>query len=111
MSTLWEDIKRAVKDGYITAAGKTEELTKIGKTRLDIASLKRKMEKKFNQLGSTVYRRLSDETASEEEKAEKISTLVKEIQQLEQDIRENEKKIETIKAEEREKMNQRKSQQ
>jgi len=111
MSTLWEDIKRAVKGGYITAAGKTEELTKIGKTRLDIASSKRKLDKKFNELGSTVYRQLSDETTTEEEKSSRINELVKEIRQLEQEIKENEQKIEAIKAEEREKVNQRKSEQ
>lgn len=101
MSTLWEDIKKALKDGYITAAEKTEELTRIGKTKIDIASLKRQIDKKFNQLGGLTFQLVTGKKAIDIARHEEVQKLAQEITQLEKEIKDNERKIEEIKAKER----------
>ena len=55
MANLWDDIARTIRDGVGTVVEKTEELTKIGKIKVDIINIKRNVDKNFSELGGKVY--------------------------------------------------------
>ncbi|MFQ5710088.1 MAG: hypothetical protein ACE5HO_21755, partial [bacterium] len=61
MSNLWEDITKTIREGVDTVVEKTEELTKIGRIKVDILNIKRKIEKQFTELGGKVYTLIVEE--------------------------------------------------
>ena len=54
MANLWDDIARTIREGVDTVVEKTEELTRIGRIKVDILNIKRKVEKNFSELGGRV---------------------------------------------------------
>jgi len=61
MANLWDDIARTIREGVDTVVEKTEELTKIGRIKVDILNIKRNVEKNFSELGGRVYQLISKE--------------------------------------------------
>jgi len=57
---LWDNLRQGFKDGLQYTVQKTEELTRIGRLKLDIVSEKRKMEKSFAELGRLVFEQHHD---------------------------------------------------
>ncbi len=55
MANLWDDIAKTIREGVDTVVEKTEELTKIGKIKIDILNIKRNVQKNFSELGGRVY--------------------------------------------------------
>ena len=49
MGDLWEKVRKSVIDGVQIAAEKTEELTKLGKIKIEILNIKRKISKNFTE--------------------------------------------------------------
>ena len=103
---LWQDVKKGFKDTVTYVSEKTEELTTMGKLKIDIAGLNRKKDKKFNELGKLVHSKLQAEEglvldSDDEVKAilEEIDTLGKELKQKENELEELGKKEEEEKAE------------
>lgn len=99
MSSLWDDIKKTVKDGVNVAANKTEELSKIGKVKVDIYKLNQSVEKSINQLGMEVYEQLSPGKKAKIDLSASIQELVKTIGGLKESLKQKEEEIEKIKAE------------
>ncbi len=67
---LWNSIKDRVRDGVTAAAGKTEELTRVGRIRLEIASIRRQINKHHSNLGQYVHSLITSgglEIASDDE--------------------------------------------
>ena len=60
MENMWESIKRGLQDGAAVAVNKAEELTQLGRARLDIAAAKTRLSRLQSELGSEVYRRLEN---------------------------------------------------
>jgi predicted RNase H-like nuclease (RuvC/YqgF family) len=93
MESLWEKVKK----GFILAAERSEELTKIGKLKLDILGMHRKIKQNFEELGGKVYelsksgRRKNPITNDEE-----VLKLIKRIKQLEKKLSEEEKEREDL---------------
>jgi len=52
---FFDDIVKTVQDGLTKLADKTDQLTQIGRLKLDIASIKRDIDKQSAVLGSRVY--------------------------------------------------------
>jgi hypothetical protein len=109
MTPLWDDIKKTVKDGYITAAGKTGEFTRIGKIKLEIIGVQREIGKKFSELGGLTYHLLNEEKDTAVAGHRQVLSLVDGVRKLEAALHEKEKMIERIKSEEKEKLNSRKA--
>jgi len=55
MDTMWEKIKKGLKDGAVMSVEKIEEYTKISKLKLDEMSAKRKIERNFLDIGERFY--------------------------------------------------------
>ena len=108
MAALWNDLKKgvsnlaskaAVKASEITreAADKAEEMTKLGKVKLDIFQLKRDIDKKMTELGQTVYALLNETEEAQFTRNEKVKAIVEDIKALELKVKEKENQYQQIK--------------
>lgn len=93
---LWEDVKKGIKDTVSFVTEKTEELTSIGRLKLDIAGINRKIDKKFNELGRLVYSKLAKEEGLVLDSDEEVKKLRSEITDLEQQKKEKEAELEEV---------------
>lgn len=109
MTGLWDNIKKSVgelatkaaeKGREITreAADKAEELTKLGKIKLDIFQIKRDIEKKLTDLGGVAYELLNAPESTDIPSNAKVQSLVQEIKNLEQQLKVKEAQYEQVKA-------------
>ena len=55
MEKMWDSIKRGLHDGAELAVNKAEELTQLGRARLDIAAAKTRLSRLKAELGNEVY--------------------------------------------------------
>jgi hypothetical protein len=99
MATLWDDVKKAIVEGYVLAADKAEEMTQIGKAKVEILRVNRKIARTLSELGGRVFDLFegSEEAAVAEDK--EVIAAVTEIKGLQTELQELEKEIEKIKAE------------
>ncbi|MFA4838209.1 MAG: hypothetical protein WC703_01865 [Candidatus Neomarinimicrobiota bacterium] len=107
MASLWNDIKKNLGDWATKAADKAtefsreaadkaEELTKLGKVKLDIFQINREIEKQFTKLGGIVYDMVSEKKKNIES-GESVIASVEEIRNLEKRLREKEDYYKKIK--------------
>lgn len=96
-STLWEDIKKTVKEGVSVAAEKTEEYTKIGKIKVDILNIKRNIDKLYEDLGKEVYRLLSSGKKSDVAGNPKVEALFGKLKAQLAALKKKESEIEHVK--------------
>lgn len=93
---IWDKIKKGVS----AAAKEAEDQTKIGKRKLEIVSIDRKIKKNFSLIGERVYSLIKEEQPSTAiKKDEQIIKLIEEITNLENDRKAKEAEIEKIKTE------------
>ena len=52
---MWDSIKRGLHDGAELAVNKAEELTRLGRARLDIAAAKTRLSRLKAELGNELY--------------------------------------------------------
>ena len=97
MEKLWEKIKKSVVEGVTFAAEKTEEITKLGKAKLDILGVKRKISKNFTELGGLMYDAIKDGKAEDVLKSSELEVLVSSVKDLEKELREKEEEFENLK--------------
>ena len=98
MEKLWEKVKKSLTDGYNVAAEKTEELTKLGKLKIDILNTKRKISKQFTELGGTVYEASKDGKTTQVMKTPEVEAIMSSIKTLEEELSEKEKAFDAMKA-------------
>jgi len=96
MEKLWEKIKKSVIDGMTTAAEKTEEYTKIGKAKLDVLAVKRKISKNFAELGGLVYDAVKEKKDEEILKSEEIKSLIEALKELDGELEKKEAALEEL---------------
>ncbi len=99
MSTLWDDVKNAIVDGYVYASDKAEELTAIGKARVDVVKANRKIAQALGRVGDRVFQLFEDEQQSAIAEDAEVVGAVEEIRSLRREISRLEDEIERIKAE------------
>ena len=97
MRDLWEKIRKSVVEGVTIAAEKTEELTKLGKAKIEILNSKRKISAKFTELGSILYDAIKDGNTVEVIKSGKVEELVNAIKEFESELESKEQKFEEMK--------------
>jgi len=98
-STLWEDIKRTVKQGVSVAAEKTEEYTKIGKIKVDILNINRTIDKTYTEMGKEVFGFIDKGKTAEIGNSDKIKKLVAKVKEQKVQLKKKEAEIEAIKKE------------
>lgn len=98
-SSLWEKIKKGLKDSFYHALEKSEEITSLGRLKLDILQLHEKIEAQFAELGGYLYhqQQLGRIKLNSDEHIQKI---LEKIQQLETELKEKEAELERIRDEE-----------
>ena len=102
MDTMWEKIKKSLKDGATLSMEKIEEYTKIGKLKIEEMAAKRKIERNFVDIGERTFDLIEegkgDSIADDlmiKKACENISALREEIADLErkmQDVSEEARK-------------------
>lgn len=55
---LWDNLKRGLQDGAELAMNKAEELTQVGRARLDVAAAKTRLSRLQAELGAVAFTRL-----------------------------------------------------
>ncbi len=93
---LWQDVKKGVKDTVTYVTEKTEELTAIGRLKMDIAGIKRKTEKKYNELGRIVYDKLEKEEGLVLDADEDVKKVIEEISSFGKELKGKEKEMEEV---------------
>ena len=102
MDSMWEKIKKSLKEGAALSMEKIEEYTKLGKLKVEEMAAKRKIERNFIDMGERVFDLMEEEKADTiaddltvKKAVENITALREEIEELEQkmkDVSENAKK-------------------
>ena len=99
MGTLWEDIKKTVKEGVTVAVEKTEEYGKIGKVKVDILKLERERDRAFKDLGNEMYTAIKKDKALAAAQSEKMKKMVSKIDTVIKNLKSKENEIKKIKKE------------
>ena len=97
MEKLWQKIKKSVADGVSTAAEKTGEYTKIGKAKIDVLAVKRKISKQFTELGGIVYDAVKEQKSGEVLDSPEAKDLINKLEDLEKELSEKEDIFENLK--------------
>ncbi len=104
---LWDDVRTSLQDiGNLAAekgrefskaaADKAEELTRVGKIRLDLVQVNREIERLFSELGGKVYHLHTEETLGTVEEDEEVRILFEKISALEERKNSLDKQLEDI---------------
>jgi prefoldin subunit 5 len=96
MSTFWESLKKNIQQGVQTVSEKTDELTKIGRLKIEVIAVKRDIEKLFVELGGRVYDILQNQEKASISKDDEIKKLVERIENFEKKLHELEERIQNI---------------
>lgn len=102
MASLWDDIAKTIREGVDTVVEKTEELTKMGRTKVDIINIKRNVEKNFAELGGKVYHMIVEEKKTQIAGNKEIKEVIARIKDLERQLDEKNKELEQSKSSEKE---------
>lgn len=55
MAPLWDDVKNAIVEGYVYASDKAEEMTQIGRAKVEILKLNRQIARAMGDIGGRVF--------------------------------------------------------
>ncbi|MEJ2636393.1 MAG: hypothetical protein P8184_14020 [Calditrichia bacterium] len=96
--SVWDKIKKNIIDSMNEAIDKTEELTSVGRIKMEILQTEHRLDEKFIMLGRYVFEHLSDEPG-EVEIDTRIAEIKKEIENLEKELEAKEKELVRIREE------------
>ncbi|SVB76636.1 uncharacterized protein METZ01_LOCUS229490, partial [marine metagenome] len=80
---LWDNLKRGLQDGAELAMNKAEELTQVGRARLDVAAAKTRLSRLQAELGAVAFTRLE---AGEAVSVDEVGGLCDQIRQAAGDL-------------------------
>ncbi|MFQ5754186.1 MAG: hypothetical protein ACE5HI_19540 [bacterium] len=100
MANLWDDIAKTIREGVDTVVEKTEELTRIGKIRVDIINIKRNIEKNFSELGGKAYHLMTEEKKIQIADDKEVKEVIECIKILEKELQNKKLELEKIKTKE-----------
>ena len=98
MSKFFNSLSKMVLEGYNNISDKAEEVTKIGRVKIEIIATKRDIEKLFVELGGRFYNNFEKKT-TDLRKDEEILKLVQQVKEKENQLETLKTKIEKIKKE------------
>lgn len=96
MESLWDRIKQSLKEGFLTAAEKTEELAKVGKGKIDLMAIRRKIGRAFAELGGKVYHLVTEEKTTAIAGNKELKALIDQVKTLEKQLEEKEEEIKRV---------------
>ncbi len=93
MNNLWDDLSKKVREGVESVVGKTEELTRIGRMKVEIMNIRRNIEKCFAELGRNVYHLLGEEKQPKISSNANVKATIARVKALEKTLREKEEEL------------------
>ncbi len=98
MTSIWDKFKKGLVDSLNDAIDKTEELTSVGKIKLEILQVEHRLDEKYIELGRYVFNRLKENSEQLPQDAT-IKKLRQEIRKLQTDLDAKERELGRIKEE------------
>jgi len=98
MSKFIDSLSKMVAEGYNNISDKAEEVTKIGRIKIEIIATKRDIEKLFVELGGRFYNNYADKKI-DFRKNEEILKLIEQVKEKENQLEILKSKIDKIKKE------------
>jgi hypothetical protein len=98
MSKFFDSISKLVVEGYNNISEKAEEVTKIGRIKIEIIAAKRDIEKLFVELGGRFYNNFNSKKTNLY-KDKEILELINKVKKKENELKALKKKIDKIKKE------------
>ena len=95
--TLWDNIKKGLKDGIQSATDKTSEYTKIGRIKIDILGVKKEVEEKLLELGGRLYDLVVEKENYDIKNDKYIIQLIEQIKELENELKKYSEELNRIK--------------
>ena len=99
MAPLWDDVKNAIVEGYVYASDKAEEVTQIGRAKVEILKLNRQIARVMGDMGGRVFEMFESGEQTAIPGDESLAGSVEKIRESRQEISKWEKEIEKAKAE------------
>jgi hypothetical protein len=99
MAPLWDDVKNAIVEGYVYASDKAEEVTQVGRAKVEILKLNRQMARLMGDMGGRVFEMFESDEQAAIPDDESLVGSVEKIRGFQKDISKWEKEIEQAKAE------------
>lgn len=96
MASLWDDIAKTIREGVDTVVEKTEELTRMGKIKVDIINIKRNVEKNFTELGGRVYHLMAEQNKTQISGDKEVKKILDSIKLLEKELQEKKAELEKV---------------
>ncbi len=99
MTVLWDKIKKNIIDTLNEAIDKTEELTSVGRIKLEILQLEHRLDDQYTRLGKHVYMNFSEnpEFLPQSGKVTELKNMIDELKVL---LRNKEQELGRIREEE-----------
>jgi hypothetical protein len=98
MTVFWDKIKKNIVNSLNEAIDKTEEVTSVGRIKLEILQLEHRLDEQYTELGKFIYKNFKTLTGSLKEN-EKVVELKKAIDRLEKELGSKEKELGRIREE------------
>jgi hypothetical protein len=99
MAPLWDDVKNAIVEGYVYASDKAEEVTQIGRAKVEILKLNRQIARLMGDMGGRVFEMFESGEQTAIPGDESLAGSVEKIHGFRRDITKWEKEIEKAKVE------------
>ena len=99
MAPLWDDVKNAIVEGYVYASDKAEEVTSIGRAKVEILKLNRQIARVMGDMGGRVFEMFESGEQTAIPSDESLEDSVEKIRGYRQEISKWEQEIEAAKAE------------
>lgn len=96
MDTMWEKIKKGLKEGAVYSMEKIEEYSKIGKLKVEELAAKRKITRNFIDIGERTFDLVETNKASQVGSDLAVKTSMENIKALRQEIADIDRKIREI---------------
>jgi len=96
MAKFWEDVKSYVKQGATVVAEKTEELSKMGKIKIDIMGIERNLQKALSELGGQVYHLVTADENIKIVDDEKVKEIIARIKGFEEQLEVKKQELEEV---------------
>jgi hypothetical protein len=96
MDTMWEKIKKGLKDGATLSMEKIEEYTKIGKLKVEELAAKRKITRNFVDIGERAFDLIEENKGASVDGDLAVKTSMENIKALRQELIEIDRKIKEI---------------
>jgi len=100
MSKFFNSLSKLVAEGYSNLSEKAEEITKIGRVKLEIIAIKRDIEKTFVELGGRFYESFNSRSTDDMKDNEQVKELISKIKNSEERMSALKEKLTVLRKEE-----------